>query len=291
MKKSQYNAEYMFFIFPAFLLFCIFFIVPFFSGFYYSLTDWNGIAVNPTFVGLKNYIRIFEKDKPFWSAFLTTLKYAAGHVFFVNLLAFVLAVILTKPIIFNKTLRVFFFLPNVLSLVIVGQIWSFLFGEASGELGRITGISFFSIGWLSNPDIAIYSVIIASIWQSAGWFMLIYISGLEAIPMEIIEASKMDGVKGLKTYTTVILPLIVPSITVSLFLTLINSLRVFDIVYAMTQGGPGYATQTVILNIYYTTFNSSLYGYGTAKSMILVLAIFTVSFFQVYFLKKKEVSY
>lgn len=289
--KRRHDLAYFAFILPAFALFLLFFIVPFATGIGYSLTNWNGIARNPVFVGLDNYVRLFTRDRVFWNAFRTTLLYTAGHVVLVNVSAFLLAVILTWPILFKRSLRVVFFLPNVLSLVVVGQIWAFLMGQASRDLFEATGLGLFAIGWISNPNIAIWSVVLASTWQAAGWFMLIYVAGLESIPRELMEAARVDGAGGVRIYVRVVIPLLVPAITIGLFLTLINALRVFDIVYAMTQGGPGFATQTVILNIYDTTFNSSLYGYGTAKSMVLVVVIAVVAFFQVCLLKRREVSY
>ncbi len=290
-RKMKYDFEYFVFIFPAFFLFLIFFIIPFFSGIYYSLTSWNGISKHPRFVGIENYMKIFASDSVFWDSFANTLIFTAGHVILVNVFSFILALILTKEIRFKKGLRVVFFLPNVLSMVIIGQIWSFIFGQASSELGRFFGIGFLNSGWLTNPDIALYSVILASLWQAMGWYMLIYVAGLEAVPQEVIEASVIDGAGGFRRYISVIIPLVIPSVTICLFLTLTNSLRVFDIVYAMTQGGPGYATTTVILDIYNTSFNSFLYGYGTAKSVLFLFFILGFSLIQVYALKKREVQY
>lgn len=287
----RYNAQYVLFVGPAMAAFASFFVVPFFAGIRFSLTSWNGISGTADFVGIANYVRLFTRDRLFWASFRNTLLYTAGHVALVNVAAFFLAVILTQPIAFRRQLRVLFFTPNFLSLVVVGQIWRFLMGQASQDLFELTGLSFFATGWISNPDIAIWSVVLASAWQAVGWFALIYIAGLESVPREVIEAARVDGAGRTRLYRSVIVPMIVPSITISLFLTLINSLRVFDIVYAMTQGGPGNATQTAILNIYDTTFGSSMYGYGTAKSMVMVVVIGVIAFAQVALLKSREVEY
>ncbi len=287
----KYNGEYFAFILPAFLLFAVLFIAPFFSAFYYSLTNWNGIDKVPSLVGFRNFRKIFTVDDVFWKSFFNTLIYAAGHVVLANVLSFFLALILTKKVLFQRPLRTIFFLPNVLSMVIVGAIWSFLLGQASHELATKTGIRLLGISWLGDPHIALTSVILVSLWQSVGWYMLIYVAGLESVPPTLIEAAHIDGASPGQRLVRIIVPLTIPSITICVFLTIVNSLRMFDLVYAMTQGGPGHETESIILNIYNTSFRSFLYGYGTAKSLVLLLFILAFSFAQVYVLKRREVTY
>ncbi len=287
----RYNGEYFLFIAPAFLLFAVLFVVPFFSGFYYSITNWNGIDRVAQVVGLRNFQKIFTIDDVFWKSFQNTLIYTAGHVVLVNILSFFLALILTRKLLFQKPLRIIFFLPNVLSMVIVGAIWSFLLGQASHELAAKTGIALLGISWLGDPKFALLSVILVSLWQSIGWYMLIYVAGVESVPPALIEAAHIDGASPGQRLRRIILPLTVPSITICVFLTIVNSMRMFDLVYSMTQGGPGHETESVIFNIYNTSFHSFLYGYGTAKSLVLLVFILVFSFAQVYVLKRREVTY
>jgi raffinose/stachyose/melibiose transport system permease protein len=286
-----YDLEYFAFILPAFILFAVFFIAPFLSGFYYSLTNWNGIDKAPQFVGLRNFRRLFTEDTMFWKSFLNTMLYTAGHVILANVLAFFLALVLTRGRRIDKPLRVAFFLPNVLSMVIVGAIWSFILGQASHELAADTGLGFLGLPWLGDGRYALPSVVFVSLWQAVGWYMLIYVAGLESIPSEIKEAAVIDGASPFGLIRHVTIPLILPSITICSFLSLVNSLRVFDLVYSMTQGGPGHETESIIMNIYTTSFRSFLYGYGTAKSLVLLVVILLFSFAQVYFLKRREVEY
>ncbi|ADK79205.1 carbohydrate ABC transporter permease [Sediminispirochaeta smaragdinae] len=290
MKKHDYSADYFLFILPAFSLFFLFFLIPVFNGVRYSFFEWNGISATKTFVGLENFRNILN-DKIFFEAFKNTLKFTVVHVLTVNLLALFLAVLLTKPSVVGRNFfRGIFFLPNVLSLIVVGQIWKFFLGQASFELGKKIGVAVFQIGWLSDPQVALYSTIIASVWQATGWYMLIYIAGITAIPRELYEAATIDGGRQVFVFRHITLPLLIPSLTICIFLSTINSLRVFDIVYAMTGGGPGHATETALLNIYNTTFNSFKYGYGTAKAIVLLIVIIVVSFTQIILLKRKEVD-
>ncbi|MDR1903260.1 MAG: sugar ABC transporter permease [Treponema sp.] len=290
ISPKKYNIEYFLFILPAFSLFTLFFIIPFFSGIYYSLTSWNGISPKKPFVGLRNYSMLLG-DRAFWASFRNTLVFTIAHVAIVNITALVMAFVLVKNIPLRKLFRCFFFLPNVFSLIIVGQIWSFLLGPVSYELGNLTNFSPLKIGWLSDPNIAIFSVVLASVWQAAGWYMLLFVAGLEAIPRDLYEAATIDGAGETNQFFSITIPLLVSTLVICLFLSTINSLRVFDIVYSMTGGGPGRATETAILNIYDTTFNSFFYGYGTAKAVFLLVVIILISFMQIFFLQKREVKF
>ncbi|MCH3918048.1 MAG: sugar ABC transporter permease [Spirochaetia bacterium] len=288
--KHLYSIDYFLFIFPALLFFTVFFLIPVFNGICYSFVRWNGLSQTKVFVGIDNYKRIFS-DEIFLSSFGNTIKFTIYHVIAINILSLFLALLLTRQVLHGRFFfRGVFFLPNVLSLIVVGQIWKFILGQASFELGKKTGLWLFSIGWLSNPKVALYSTIIASIWQAAGWYMMIYIAGILAIPSSLFEAATLDGAGSGYVFRHITFPLIIPSLTICLFLSTINSLRVFDIVYAMTGGGPGHATETALLNIYNTTFNSLQYGYGTAKAIILLGIIVIVSFGQLILLKRKEVA-
>ena len=166
---------------------------------------------------------------------------------------------------------------------------SFL-GPLAKELAGTTGIEFLGANWLTDPNLALFSVVFATLWGSLGWYMLIYVAGFESIPLEYSESAQIEGCNALKEFLYIKLPLILPSVTVCVFLTLTNGLKVFDMLWSMTKGGPGKLTESVIMNIYNTSFSTFLYGYGVAKSLIVVVLIAIVGILQVFLTKRKEVE-
>ena len=287
---KKYNLEYFVFIIPMVLLFTLFFIVPFFESIYYSFTNWSGISSNQKYIGLRNFSNIVFQDSDFWYSFAFTIKFTILGTVLINIASMALAYLLTSRVLFEKKLRIAFFIPNTISAVVVGIIWSFILGPLAKELAQKTGIAVLGSQWLTNPNLALLSVVFATLWGAIGWYMLIYVAGFEGIPAEFSESARLEGCNALKEFLYIKLPLIVPSLTVCIFLTLTNGLKVFDILWSMTKGGPGKATESVIMNIYNTSFNTFLYGYGIAKSLILVVIIAAVGILQVYYTKRKEVE-
>lgn len=273
------------------LLFTTFFIIPFFESFYYSFTNWTGISSNAKFIGLRNFVNIITSDDSFIKSFKFTFEYTAITTIIINLFCIFLAYILTKGIRFEKKLRMAFFLPNTIGLVLIGIVWNFILGPLAYDISQKTGIAFIDSHWLTNPILALLSVSFATLWAALGWYTLVYIAGFEGIPIALIEAANIEGCNAWQEFIYVKLPLIVPAITICTFLALTNGLKVFDILWTMTRGGPGEATQSVIMNIYNSSFNSFLYGYGVAKSILLVLVIGLIGIIQVTYTKKKEVEY
>lgn len=212
-----------------------------------------------------------------------TLFFTLFNVLFANLFAIVLALILDTHIRTKNILRSIFFLPNVLSLVIVAFIWSFVFRLI---LPAITGISV----WLGSPDLAPWAVVLVSVWQGCGYLMVIYLAGLQTVPDEIIEAAKIDGASYFKRLFHVKFPLLLPALTICLFYSLANSLKTFDVIFALTNGGPGYATTSAVLDIYFNAFLQNRFGYGTAKAVFLCLIIIVVTGTQLFIMKKREVE-
>lgn len=213
-----------------------------------------------------------------------TIFFTIFNVIFTNIIALLLALALDTKIRSKNFLRSLFFVPNVLSLVVVGFIWSFLFKV-------IAKVPLFNIGWLGDPNIAPISVIIVQVWQNCGYVMLIYLAGLQSIPSDILEVSELDGATGLNKLLKIIIPLLLPSLTISLFLTITNSLRCFDIIWVLTGGGPGYATTPIVIDIYNNAFSQNRFGYGTAKAILLCFIIIAITITQLSIMKKKEVEY
>ncbi|OHD16238.1 MAG: hypothetical protein A2Y34_05135 [Spirochaetes bacterium GWC1_27_15] len=213
-----------------------------------------------------------------------TFFFTLFNVILTNIFALLLALALDSKLRSKNALRSLFFMPNILSLIIVAFIWSFLFK-------MISRIPIFDLGWLGNPDIAPISIIIVTVWQGCGYIMIIYLAGLQSIPSDIIEVAEIDGASGIQKFFKIILPLLTPAATISMFLTLTNSLRTFDVIFALTQGGPGYATTPIVVDIYNNAFAQNRFGYGTAKAILLCLVIIAVTSIQLNLMKKKEVEY
>jgi len=287
-KTLRDSINFSSFLLPAFILYSIFFLFPLFSGVLYSFTRWNGISFSKEFIGIENFKEIFS-DKRFLNSLFFTFKYAVLNVIFINILAFALALILDRTVKGIGFLRSIFFMPNVISMVIVGFIWQFMFIKVVGEMSRFMGMPFLNQSWLGDPKMALYAVVLVSVWRGTGYMMIIYLAGLQTINSEIIDASKIDGASNWGKFVYIILPLMIPSINVCLFLTIANSFKMFDLVFAMTRGGPGYATEVISLNLYNEAFLNNRFGYGIAKAVVLAIIIMIVTYIQLKVLKKKEV--
>ncbi len=213
-----------------------------------------------------------------------TLFFTFFNVVITNLFALLLAMILDTKLRFKNALRSIFFLPNVLSLVIVAFIWSFVFRLI---LPPLTGIPI----WLGNPDIAPIAVLIVSIWQGAGYLMVIYLAGLQTIPAEITEVAEVDGANWFQRFLHVKVPLLVPAFTICFFYSIANSLKMFDLIFALTNGGgPAYATTSIVIDIYNNAFLQNQFGYATAKAIFLCLIIIVITGTQLFLMKRREVE-
>lgn len=213
-----------------------------------------------------------------------TLFFTVFNVILANLLALLLALALDTRIKARNALRSIFFLPNVLSLIIVAFIWSFVFRLI---LPAVTGVAV----WLGSPDVAPWAVLMVSVWQSCGYLMIIYLAGLQTIPTDILEGAQVDGASAIQRFFHIRLPMLLPALTICLFYSLSNSLKSFDLIYALTNGGgPGYATTSVVIDIYNNAFLQNRFGYATAKAIVLCLIIMAVTGTQLFLMKKREVE-
>lgn len=289
-RKHGERLEFGFFTLPALICIALAFYVPFVMTIRYSLTKWNGISKHPKFVGLDNFRQILTGDSNFAHAALFTLKYMLLYIVLVNVLAIALALILDMGLRSTNWLRAAFFVPYILSLVIVGFIWKFIFMQGFESLGDSTGWPVFALSWLGEPGLAFVSILGVSIWQSVGFYMVIYIAGLQSIPGDLKEAATVDGAGPVRRFVSVTLPLLAPSITISVFMALTNSIKVFDVILSLTAGGPGGTTYSVAYDIYRDTFQNNLYGYGTAKALILFVAVLLITIAQLTIFKRREVE-
>lgn len=289
-RKILDKLNFTAFVAPAITLISVFVAIPFLMCIYYSFRKWNGIGKSSSFIGLNNYKQLFTNDSIFKGAFLYSVIYTIFVVLLVNILALLIALLLESNIKGKGFFRTSFYIPNIISLIVIGFIWKFIFGRAFDSLYTATKLSAFNWSWLGDPKIAVFSTILVSVWQGLGFYMIIYIAGLQSVPKSIIEASTIDGAGSIKKFLNVILPMIVPSITVCTFYAMSNSLKMFELIFSLTGGGPGTSTTPIALDIYNTAFNNNEFGYGSAKSVILFLLVALITIWQVTVLKRKEVE-
>ncbi|KRF03900.1 ABC transporter permease [Paenibacillus sp. Soil766] len=290
-RNSKQNIILLAFVFPAILFYSVFVLAPSFGGIWYSLTDWNGL--NPTYnmVGLNNYIEALTDDPYFLDAIWFTLKYVIFMVVLSNFLAILLAVLIESQQRSKVWFRTIFFMPNMISLIIGGFMWMFIFTKVLPYIAEHTFFHFLDQSWIGDPRFSFYTLLILSLWSGVGYLMVIYIAALQGVPQQLKEAAAIDGANAMQTFRNVTLPMIYPALTIGLFVTLNGSFKVFDAVFALTGGGPGRATQVIALNIYEEAFSlSSRYGYASAKAMILFLIVFIITLIQLWIMKRKEVE-
>lgn len=289
--KRKQNIVMLALVMPAFLLFAAFKLVPAILGIWYSMTNWNGI--NPSsscrFIGLTNFIEIFSEDINFWNSMLFTLKYVLVITVVMNLTALTLALLIENLNKRKGIFRTIFYMPNMISMIIGGYMWYFIFSQVLYYISEHTALKFLNVSWFGDTRFSFIAIIIVAVWGGAGYLMVIYIAGLQGVPASLSEAAVVDGATSMQRLKYITLPLMKQSFTICLFVTLNNAFQVFDVVYALTGGGPGRATQVVAINIYEEAFSrSNRFGYATAKSTILFLVILAVTLIQVNVMKRRE---
>ncbi|MFC4597572.1 carbohydrate ABC transporter permease [Cohnella hongkongensis] len=289
LTRNDQWAQAIVFIGPGLLMFAIMKLIPFAMGMYYSFTDWNGISDSKNFVGLKNFANLLTDDN-FIQSFVFTSKYTIAVLILNNLIAFLLAFLLTRRIRFRNAARVVIFMPNVIGGILLGFIWQFIFVKSFPSIGEIVQVGFFNLPWLGTSTTAFWGVVIVSIWQFTGYLMVIYVAGITSVPHDLMEAAEIDGAGTLRKIVNVILPLIMPVVTVCMFLTISNSFKIFDVIYSLTRGGPFQSTQPVAMDIYYEAYNRNNMGLGSAKAFVFFFVVAAVSLAQVWLTKRKEVK-
>ncbi|MHA0856105.1 carbohydrate ABC transporter permease [Paenibacillus sp. CMAA1364] len=274
---------------PTLFAFVTVMIIPFLYGIYLTFTNWDGIATSHSLVGFQNYVSVFS-DIAFWKSFGLTLRYVFFTVIITNVIAFGLAYILTKGLKGQTVFRAGFFLPNLVGGIVLGFTWQFIFNNVVVYLGQKAGIAIFSVSWLSDPNKAFWTLVIVSVWQYAGYMMVIYIAGLSGVPNDILEAASIDGASSWTKLRKMILPLMVPSFIVCIFLSLQRTFMVYDVNLSLTKGGPFKSTEFVSMHVYEKAFLSRDYGVGQAEALVLFILVAVITLLQVYFSKKLEVE-
>ena len=288
MNKRQLNRYFPIFVLPTFVAFCIGFIYPFLHGIYLSFCTFKTTS-DAKFVGISNYIKAFA-DPGFLHAFWFTALFTVVSVIAINVLAFLVAYVLTGGIRGANAFRTVFFMPNLIGGVILGYIWQLIFNGILQNYG--TNIKL-------NATFGFWGLIILLCWQQVGYMMIIYISGLNSIPDSLYEAARVDGATRGQILRRITLPMMMPSITICTFLTLTNSFKLFDQNLALTAGEPGiqsagntiYSTEMLALNIYNTFYqNANTRGVGQAKAVIFFILVAVIALVQLYATRKKEVQ-
>lgn len=289
--SSKYKSLLMFiaFVGPMLVFFTIFFLAPILSSFFYSFFSWDGIRADKDFIGLGNYQRMFS-DKRVLGSIIVTFKFALVFIILVNIIAFLLALLMDTNIKGRNIYRSFIFMPNAISLIIVAFIWQFLFSHVYGGIVTSLGWDKINISWFGSGKTALATTIITFIWQNVGYYMVIYIAGLQMVSTDYYEAANIDGAGPMSKFFRITLPLMMPSITVNLFLSTAVAFKMFELFFQMTGGGPGRSTEVLSLNIFNEAFNANQVGYASAKAVFLFLIVLTITIIQVRFTKKKEVE-
>ena len=269
-KRVREITDYIKFVFPMLVLYILFFIFPLFQTIGYSFTDYNGINPRKEFTGLTNYVDVFQ-DKWFYNSMLFTGKSVILMILLANVLGFLLALALNTKIKSRNILRAIVFCPFVFNYVTVGFIWQFLLGRFMTDLYPLTGWKVFNIGWLSDSSLVLYSVVFVKLWQSIGYFMVIYLAGLQLLPQDPLEAAVLDGCTGIKMIRYITIPLMKPTAFVCIFLAITESLNMFPLIMSLTNGGPGHASENISLYIYNEAFKSHRMGYASALAVILTI--------------------
>ena len=280
--KKEMRKYFPVFVLPTLLAFTVFFIVPFVMGFGLSFTKFK-VITNVTFVGFKNYIKAFTLDDSFFHALGFTSLFTIVSMITVNVFAFLLALLLTQGIKGTNFFRSVFFMPNLIGGIVLGYIWNLLI---NGVL-----LHFFGEDISFNAKYGFWGLVILTNWQLIGYMMVIYIAGLQNIPTDIIEAASIDGSSPIRTLFKIKIPMVMPSITICMFLTLTNSFKMFDQNLALTNGAPGSDTEMLALNIYKTFYGrSGFQGVGQAKAVIFFILVALIAFIQLKLTNRKEIE-
>lgn len=280
--------QYFALVLPGFVIFTIGLILPVLLAGYYSLTSWDGMSATKEFVGIRNYIKLFQ-DQNFLDSFWFTVKFTLGNTIIQNVAALMFAVALDSGIKGQKLYRTVLFVPCLISAVIVGFIWLRMFSTVLPALNDIFGtkINFLLFG---DSKTVLNGLLIANNWQWIGYWMLIYLAGLQSIPSELHEAAKVDGAGPVSRFWNITIPMLAPAITICVVGITTGSLKVYDLLVSSTNGGPGRASTSIIYQTYRTAINGREYGYGCAMSIVLVFLLLMVALIQVNALKKREVQ-
>lgn len=289
MKNKMYP---FYFSVGAIVLYSLFMVVPGLMGFYLSFTDWNRYSSEIDFIGLQNFVLIFSKQN-YGHSISNTIIFTIITIVLKTMVALMLALLLTGGLKRSANFhRVIIYLPAILPMIVVGIAFRSILHPTTGVLNvflRGVGLDFLAQRWLTDPQIALYSVIFVDTWKGVGFIMVILIAGLQVIPSEYYEAARIDGANGWDELWKITLPLLMPTLTVTTVLNLLYGLKVFDVVWVLTNGGPGYATETVYTMVF-KEFSKGRYGVSTALSTLLFLIMIICGYWLINAMHSRELE-
>jgi raffinose/stachyose/melibiose transport system permease protein len=283
----------MWFAVLALVIYSVLFVLPGLIGIGYSFTDWSSYSNQLHFVGLENFKTVFSADENYLKIIKNTLVFTLGTTIIKNMLGLALAVLLTKSIRLLNFHRGVMFLPSVLSTLILGMIFTSILNPSSGLLNtflRDIGLSGLAKPWLTSPHYAFQSVMAVDIWRGTGYIMTILIAGILSISQDYYEACSIDGASSWQKFRFITLPLLLPTLATTTVLNVIYGLKVFDMIYALTNGGPGKATTEVLYTAVFKKFGTGQYAIGTALSSVMFVFMVVIGFFMIRMMTKDEVQ-
>ena len=286
---SYKSKQYIMFAGITTLVFVAVVIAPFIYGLYLTFTSWDGVSRDKPFVGLANYVVTFQ-DSAFWAALGRTFFYSIIAVILVNVVAFILAYLVTRGVKGQNFFRAGFFIPNLIGGIVLGYVWKFVFNRALVAIGESLSVGALSTSWLSTPNGAMACLIIVAVWQYAGYMMLIYVAGFMSVSNDVLEAAKIDGCTDFQTIVHISVPLMVSSFVQCLFLTITRCFMVYDVNLSLTKGEPFNSSVMAAMHVYNQAFTYKNYGTGQAEALVLFIVCAVVGVLQVYIGKKAEVS-
>ncbi|HBG00929.1 MAG TPA: sugar ABC transporter permease [Firmicutes bacterium] len=287
-KPTKKVTPYLFLL-PNMVLFGAFTIIPAFYGLYISLTRWD-IITKPRFVGLMNYVELLN-DPYFWNALQRTFSYVAVVIVLQFFTSLALALLLAKPIRLIGLYRATFYMPTMLSFIVIGVIWQWIFGDTFGVVNHLLELAALPrVRWLTTPFTANLSVALATVWARLGFYMVIFVAGINAISDVYYEAAEIDGASRWQRFRHITFPLLRPTNLLVVVLCMIESFKVFGLVLSMTSGGPGMSTTYLIQHVYETGFDQNRMGYASAQSIILFAILLILTTLQLKLTKGGEVD-
>ncbi len=282
MKKKKIDAFPYLMCLAALVLFTLFVVIPFAVGIYTSFFKWDGFS-EMKFNGIKNYLYVF-KDDVYWKAIKNTFVYAILVTVFKNIIAFFLASILVKKFFGRTIFRTAIYIPVTLSYIVIGILWVWIYNPTFGLLNNllsVLGLDSLILGWLSDPNIALYSVVVVDIWKWIGYHMVLYIAGLQGVPKDLYEAAEIDGAGPFAKLRYVTIPMVNATIVINVLMSITGAfVSNYDIVYIMTGGGPSHSTEVSLTHIMTTAFTDYNFGKANAMSVILFLMVLVFGFIQ-----------
>ncbi len=280
------------FIAPAFIFFTLFIIVPTISSVYYSFTSWDGISPNVKFIGLANYKEIFTSAR-FGNALKNTVILTVFISICENVMALILALIVDNVRWGKNAFRSAFYLPVLVSGIVSGFIWKIMYNYNFGTFNTILkdiGLEGAQQDWLGNTSLTLIMIGLVLIWKGAGYYMIIYLASLQSVSTDLLEAAQIDGATAIQRFRHITIPMISGAFTINFTLSLINGLKVFDQINVMTDGGPGFTSETLVYLLYKVGFNEGRQGFGTAVGIMLLFIIIVLNTLQQKFLRSREVQ-